>query len=77
MNISVTALSHAIHTLSHPKATHPHAPGGPLQPFGQQVTAAMGQGDQQANGTQPQKNAGSKPGALLSQEMLQAMQTVG
>lgn len=77
MTISVAALSHAIHDMTHSKATHPHAPAGRAAPFGQQVRAAAGQAGQQSAASQSSNGASFDPGALLSSEMLQAMQTIG
>lgn len=71
MSMSLTALSHAIHGLTHKKTTHPHATAGQPQQFGQQATAALGQGKQ------PSGAASGGPGGLLSADMLQVMQTIG
>lgn len=77
MSMSLTALSHAIHGMSHPKTTHPHAPAGRPASFGQQVKAAAAQAGQPSAVLPSGDKSSADPGALLSSEMLQAMQTIG
>ncbi len=77
MTISPTSLANAIHGLSHSKPTHPHAPSGRLQQFGQQVTTAMGQAGQQSAASKSSAGASADPGGLLSADMLQAIQAIG
>ncbi len=68
------SISAALHGVTHHSSTHPHAPANQTQSFTQQLDAARKAGAAPGAGQTQQSDA---PGALLSADMLQAMQTIG
>ena len=74
MAISPTSLATAIHGLSHPKPTHPHAPAGQARRFGEQLTATVAQPEQGASAA---NSTADGAGGLLSADMLRAVQAIG
>jgi hypothetical protein len=77
MSISAAGISHAIHGLSRHSGAHPRSGADPTQPFGQQLDAVAGQSQQSPFTSASQQPAGGQsPGALLSSDLLQALQAI-
>ena len=71
MSISASTISHALHGLTQRSSTHPHVPADRGQHFSQLLAAKT-----DAPAQTGQAQGADAPGALLSTDMLRAMQAI-